>query len=304
MRMIYFIVGVALCFLVGEPARAQGQLEVCRGGDSTCQTPGTIALSCFTSASRRGSVSEGLSGEGMRVSGGRWQLYFADGGSRPECKAVLTAKPVTVGRNDQRGDLKICWGGDRQCQRRSMVGLACLLESQATAFPAAWAYSGDGMRVVRGQWMMYYAHTSQAHICKAVVIGDLGSSKIGDELQICGGNDRRCQGEENVAIACDLDGDRFENPRAWHYNGRAMTVVRGAWHAGFPNNDRRRCRNVVVAKVAGLRPPPRPSPGRGALPSGAVILFDGARCPRGWEDIGAVRSPRSPVSGMSYCRLN
>lgn len=316
MRALLLILAMTLPSMLSTEASAQnrGQFEMCNATDRRCQTAATIALACVTEGRGRRTANEILSGWGLRVSGGRWEITFTDPSTPPRCSSVLTARPISPGGSGNQGNILVCHGGDRTCQRSGMVGLACVLNSQPKNFPTEWAYTGDGMRVVRGQWMFYGAQTNNALMCGAVIVADLGGFRAnrGSELEVCSGDDRRCQRSGSIALSCDIEGDGFRDPDRWHYNGRSIEVLRGVWNARFFDGEIRRCENVLVAQVGRSLPPvvdrpgrpPGNRPDRSALPRGSVILYDDTGCPRGWSKVGSVQVRRSPVYGMAYCRFD
>lgn len=309
MRIFFIFAAIAGFFYQADAAQAQnlGRFEICSATDQRCQTPGTVGLACLGTVAEFRKIRRWRdSGDALRVRNGRWEMFYANTGKQYDCTRVLTVR-ASQPRRDRRSRLRFCDGGDRSCQQPGMVGLSCLLNSRAVTRPTTWQYTGDAMRVVSDQWMMFYSHNNQTYVCDSVVVGEITyrSNAANNLLRVCRGDDNRCQTRATVALSCDIEGDGFYRPQNWHYNGRSMRMRNGQWEMLYPNKNTYVCENVVVTTAAASRRPPEvPSPAPRALPPGSVILFDGGRCPRGWQRIGEVQARRSSVFGMSYCRLD
>lgn len=308
MKIFLYLVAGFVSFLTLTPAEAQrgggerGKVEVCAADDPRCQKRGVVALGCSVDGDQYRKVNQWrASGDALRVHNGRWSIFFARRGDVKNCSEVLVVHGSNPSR-DRPSKARFCSGEDANCQRPNAVGLSCLLEG-AVDKTSNWQYTGDAMRVVRGQWMMYYSHNNETYICENVVVADVARKKRRnkDGYQMCSGNDQKCQREDLIALSCDIDGSEFSSPKKWHYNGRAMRVKNGQWISRFGNGKTFNCKNIVVAK---LGEEDNVDEGGAVLPSGAVILFDDVRCPENWTRIGEVRGRRSDVAGMSYCRLD
>ncbi|VAW12566.1 hypothetical protein MNBD_ALPHA09-2045 [hydrothermal vent metagenome] len=308
MRILFILAAIAGYLYQADIATAQklGKFEVCSATDKRCQTPGTVGILCLGPNANFRKINRWRdNGDALRVRNGRWEMYFADTAKRKDCARVLIVRASQPGR-DQRSQVRFCDGGDRSCQQPGMVGLTCLLSNRAVTRPTVWQYTGDAMRVASDQWMMYYSHNNQTYVCESVVVGQITyrSNAAENRFRVCRGDDNRCQTRSTVVLSCDIEGDGFYRPQNWLYNGRSIRMRNGQWEILYPDRNTYPCQNVVVTTVAtGGRAPKAPSPPSRALPSGAVILFDGYRCPKGWSRIGEVRAQRSSVFGMSYCRL-
>lgn len=143
-------------------------LRYCAGDDRNCQTPGQVAYACFLDAQAAGQPTlYQYTGDAIRVSGNRWQIWYSHNQQSYACAAVLVGGVPYGGGFG--GQPRLCAGNDPACQAPGTIPLLCDINGDGFASPESYAYTGRSMRVSGGHWQMQYP-SQQIYTCKSVIV--------------------------------------------------------------------------------------------------------------------------------------
>lgn len=147
-------------------------LRICAGNDLSCQSPGQVAYACFLEAAAPGQpTAYQYTGDGIRVAGGRWQMWYSHNQQNYNCAAVLVGGvPYGSGFGSQ---FRLCAGDDPICQQPGTVPLLCDVSEDGFSRPANYYSTGRSMRVAGGRWEMLYPDQSR-YDCQSVIVASIG----------------------------------------------------------------------------------------------------------------------------------